>query len=294
MNTGFFNPLMDQINKLFGKATAGAQQVGLLPKPANSPVLPSAYQVMPADTSLTAIAANLNVPVEQLVNANGGAKTLPPSGSYINVATPKPAPSGTPPVGYGPAAQARATQNWTPATPKTPSAADGGPTQGRGGYQYSFAGPIAASQNVIETFNAMNESYRLTGQYDTSTLPKEISLATVKQMESSGAFSTAVDANGNKLTPAQALNAYGFEFKNGQFQQTGKPVTTNTGGPTQRGQQMDNGKFVAKWSQREGKLVWKNVKDRPDEIVQTYVAPEEAANVGSTPTSVLDLNIASG
>lgn len=45
--------------------------------------LPEFYQVKPEDTDLASVASNLGAPLQQLVDNNDGAKTLPPIGSYI-------------------------------------------------------------------------------------------------------------------------------------------------------------------------------------------------------------------
>lgn len=55
--------------------------------------LPSAYQVKPEDNSLSDVANGLGVPLQQLVDANDGAKTLPPIGSYMAV-KPSDSPTG--------------------------------------------------------------------------------------------------------------------------------------------------------------------------------------------------------
>lgn len=48
----------------------------------NAPI-PSAYQVKPEDNDLSSVANSLGVPLQNLVDANDGAKTLPPIGSYM-------------------------------------------------------------------------------------------------------------------------------------------------------------------------------------------------------------------
>lgn len=44
----------------------------------------NAYQVAETDSSLDQVASNLGIPLDQLVSANDGRKTLPPIGSYID------------------------------------------------------------------------------------------------------------------------------------------------------------------------------------------------------------------
>lgn len=257
---------------------------------------PPYYQIRDSDKDMMSVSQNLNLPMEDLIAANGGVQTIPPSGSYIATqrpagsqpAAPSAGPTGVPPPGYGALA----------VTPTGQSVADTF-NQGRGGFQSMNAGPIAQATRTTDSFTAMNENYRLTGRYDTSLLPKEITLATVKEMEKNGAFSGAVDANGNAMTPYQALEAYGFTFVNGQFQQTGgtgRPTGGATGTPGQAGYNPSGNK--GGWTlvrDKRGKLVWKlnqnRGQQRPVNVAQT---PAEAANVGSEQTSVLESNLASG
>jgi hypothetical protein len=54
-------------------------------QPAVSRYEPSTYQIGPDDISLDQVATNLNVPLQQLVDNNDGARTLPPIGSFMAV-----------------------------------------------------------------------------------------------------------------------------------------------------------------------------------------------------------------
>lgn len=47
--------------------------------------VPQAYQVKATDTSLNQVAQNNNVPLQQIVEANNGMKSLPPVGSYLDI-----------------------------------------------------------------------------------------------------------------------------------------------------------------------------------------------------------------
>lgn len=50
---------------------------------------PAPYQVSSEDGSMDAVAKKLGIPLDQLVSANGGRKTLPPVGSFIDTQNPE-------------------------------------------------------------------------------------------------------------------------------------------------------------------------------------------------------------
>lgn len=314
------NKPRNPISGLLDKVKSYLDPANVLPKINNTsslPPVPQVYQIRDDDRDMKSIASRYNLPLDSVIAANGGVDTIPDRGSYINLQQPpdinagranRPslpgqlgAQAGTtalsiaqrPPVGYGPVSAA---------AQATTSRADSGPTQGRGGLQYTNAGPIAQSSNTIKAFDTMNENFRLTGKLDPSVLPQNISLATVKQMDQAGAFTNAVDANGNPMTPAQALGAYGFVFKNGQYTQTGgSGGSSGASGPvsaaTQRANEINaNQKNAGGWHlvrNAKGKLVWQLARKGPD-IVNAPPPLPEAMNVGSTPENVLASNLASG
>ena len=63
-----------------GTATANAA-LDYYNNPASQ--LPATYQARPNDTDLNSVANQFNVPLQQLVDSNDGAKTLPPVGSFM-------------------------------------------------------------------------------------------------------------------------------------------------------------------------------------------------------------------
>lgn len=241
------------------------------------------YQVTADDTGMDSVATNTGVALPDLVTANNGMRTLPPVGSYIATSQPTQSPDM-----FQAQARGYVPMNNTPITQ---------PSDMYGTRREAKGNPISAAmqqRDVVNTsFGAFNEAYRLTGQVDTSLLPTSINIATVKALEAKGFFASGVDAEGNPLTPAEALQQYGYQFKDGQFVQTGAVGGQKNDKPalgTVEGQVMDN-KFVL--IRKGNKLVWQNQNKRnavPD--VKRKKAP--AANAATTPQTTLGLNVGSG
>ena len=74
-----------KVGQSFATSIPGLRNL-FTPKNTNIPLysIPESYKVTPQDTDMSAVATKLNVPLETIVSANGGAKTLPPVGSYIS------------------------------------------------------------------------------------------------------------------------------------------------------------------------------------------------------------------
>jgi hypothetical protein len=116
-------------------------------------------------------------------------------------------------------------------------------------------------------------------------------------LEAKGFFASAVDANGQPLSPSQALQSYGYEFKDGKFVQSGTPgAAANKNGQTsgdwstaKAGAVRDN-KF--QMVNKGGRLVWINTKRQSLRPVVKKAGP--AANAATTVQTVLDTNIGSG
>jgi len=70
----------DLFSRLFKSPSYSAQTQKYNPLPG----VPESYKVKPGDTDMAAVANSLGLPLETVVSANNGAKTLPPVGSYIS------------------------------------------------------------------------------------------------------------------------------------------------------------------------------------------------------------------
>jgi len=293
IGTDFYDPFNENkpIGGLKGLGNALGSIFGNIFKPSQSmpisgsmrgggPASSSYYQITPEDTGLDSVANNTGVSLPDLVAANGGARTLPPVGSYIQTQAQT--------VG-GDMGSLLASQQ---AGAQSQNAVLGGGDSYKDARQVSPGAQLAVSrENVNTSFNNFNEMYRLTGQMDTSLLPTSINLSTLKALEAKGFF-PSVDGAGNPLTPAQAMQQYGYEFKDGKFVQTGTPGAAQNDKPklgTRAGQVMDN-KFVL--VNKGGRLVWMNMKRQDKQKFVSKAGP--AANAAATQESVLNLNIGSG
>lgn len=273
----FYNAPGEQINQIirnpfpaiadwFKSATSKAQPGQLRPNN-------GFYQVGEKDTGMDQVAQNLNVPLQTLVQANG-MKSLPPTGSYIATQ-----PSyAAPPQGFRPTAQYGTTPT--------------GIIQGQGGYTNAMQGVFKQAESVNASFSAFNEQYRLTGKFNDAALPQGMTLDTVKQLERSGFFSNATDAEGNAMTPAQALASYGYTFQNGVFTKTGASGSASGGGPGPGQAGYNPSGNAGGWTlarNRYGRLVWTRGGKHGGGGQRAV-----AENAAGTPSTVLDIQLQGG
>lgn len=237
---------------------------------------PGYYQIKPQDTDLNSIAESTGVPLPELVDLNGGTQTIPPAGSYIQIAQQQRQGDG------------RGVLVPQQNTNSTPTVA--GQNDGRGG---AYFHQIAVQRDQVNTaFNQFQETYRLTGQMDMTLLPQTMNLSVIKELEKKGFF-PGMDAAGNPLTPSQIMNQYGYQWDGTQYVRTGQPGgsqtanTPNYSKPSE-GMVMDN-KFVA--VRKGNKIVWVNMKK--EKPVSAPVA-QPAANAADSPSTTVGLNVGSG
>lgn len=221
-------PAIGQAIKSF--VTPPSNQGNVLVQPQN---VPQYYQVKPTDTSLSQVAQNNNVPLQQIVDANNGMKSLPPVGSYLDIYqnVPKPyqnaavnAIANRNPVNTGGTEIRRPTPDAN--TVNTP-------------YIRQDQTMVNQARNNFYETQALNkavETFQLTGQLPSSTaLPGTVSLDTQKNLKF---LPTDMQMMGYQYDPSknvwvnQASAAAGNQIR---------PQTNNTGVDKYGGQYVQQG-----------------------------------------------------
>lgn len=266
------------------------------------------YQVTRDDTDMNSVAGSLGVPLNGLVEGNGGMKTLPPPGTYISTGAGNPPPGtyagnyparpsstgqagGAGPSGYTPGRVEPGGSLYTPGRSS--------PTSGTGYDRDSpttYAGElIADATQVAAQFSAFNRAMDISGTPNPDLLPETVSGATAQTL-------FAADAAAQGLSTYALMSNYGYVYKNGSYVQTGSlgaagdayvPGPGEVGyNPSGRGGGWRivgyDSRGRAKWSRP-----WKPYK-RKKKDWEAMAAKIGGANAPGTESGVLGLRLGSG